>query len=62
MNEQDNDPYLTAIPARPLAGIRPELLEVLRRRRDRALAREAAPRGVEDVKRELPQLFFRRPT
>jgi hypothetical protein len=36
------DPYLCAAPAPLLAGLSPDLAAILRVRRDRALAREAA--------------------
>jgi hypothetical protein len=58
MNEPDSDPYLTPIPERPLAGIAPDLLAVLRRRQDRALERRDAERAIRELKRARPDLYW----
>lgn len=39
----------------------PDLAAVLRRRRDRALLREACEASVRALKRARPDLYFRRP-
>lgn len=60
LDEQDEDEYLRPAPAPALAGIAPDLLAVLRARRDRALAREAARRAAAEARRRRPDLFWRR--
>lgn len=56
-----DDPLLAPAPSPAPAGIAPDLLAVLRARRDRALAREAARRGAAEVRRERPDLFWTPP-
>jgi hypothetical protein len=59
---EEPDPYLAPAAPAELTGLAPDLAEILRRRRDRALERRDAERAMRKLKRDLPDLFFRRPS
>ena len=52
---EEADPYLAPAPPPPLAGLAPDLLAILRRRRDRALERREAERGAPGRPRGSPR-------
>jgi hypothetical protein len=56
---EEADPYLAPAPPPPLPGLAPDLLAILRQRRDRALERREAERAIRELKRARPDLYWR---